>query len=99
MLAIAHSPSSPTHSLALYVPGHFTSEPPWRAGPVRQRWCRCPSTAHEKGEGESPLTLHSQYRAHRGACRKTPVVPHYRRPRERMGCYVLDFQDIDQTQV
>src|SRR5437879_1829156 len=39
----------------------------------------CPSKADEKGAGEYPLTRHSKYRAHRGACGKTQVVPQNRR--------------------
>src|SRR5262249_44318341 len=36
---------------------------------------------------------------HGRACGKPLVMRHYRQPRKRMGCYVLDFQEIDQTQV
>jgi hypothetical protein len=43
----------------------------------------CPSTADEKWGGEHPLTLHSEYRAHQGACGKTRVLPHTRRPKRQ----------------
>jgi hypothetical protein len=42
-----------------------------------------PSTADEKRGKRGPTPLHSKYRAHRGACGKTRVVPHYRRPKHQ----------------
>src|SRR5215216_3650497 len=54
-----------------------------------------------------PPPFYYQYTARRGACGKPRAVPHTRpskpepmeRGRARMGCYVLDFQEIDETQV
>src|SRR5688500_13519811 len=50
---------------------------------------------------------HTQYITHRGTCGKPVVGMHYSRPkrirrprgREPMDSYVLDFQEIDRTQV
>ena len=53
-----------------------------RGAPVPQEIV--PSTADgKKGVREYPLTRHCKYRAHRGACGKTRVVPHYRRPKHQ----------------
>jgi hypothetical protein len=44
----------------------------------------CPSTAGDQGKRKVPTPLHSQSIAHCGACGKTRVVPHNRRPRPEL---------------
>src|SRR5262249_57377617 len=56
-----------------------------------------PPRAAQKKNRANPRQF--QHTTHGRACGKPLVMRHYRQPRKRMGCYVLDFQEIDQTQV
>src|SRR5919107_823321 len=65
----------------------------------------CGKVADPMGGPNIPFHLYST--AHRGACVKPRVVPHNTgrsqrlgtQGRDRMGCYVLGFREIDHTQV